>query len=411
MIDSMVTYNGRDIPTEDKVFAASGRAKAAIAEKGKDAVVNATLGALFDDNGELVVMKSVEKTLRSLDGKAFAEYAPIAGTPGFKKAILKAALGSYEPNSYTGVVATPGGTACISNAVANYSCPGDKVLTHSWHWGPYKSITENQGRSLEKFDMFDEDGNFNITDFDYRVKKLLRNQEHLLIMINTPANNPTGYSLSMDDWYGIKKTLDEVDMDKKVAFVADVAYIDFAGEEDETREFLKILDNLRANILPIIAYSASKTFTMYGFRCAAMICLAHSPEVAAEFERACSFFARATWSNSPRAPQMVIEKIYNNPELLEETNEERRIYRKMLLARGKAFDDAAAECGLKIVPFRAGFFVTIPYAEPEDLCAALGKKDIFPIPVGGGIRVSVASIPEDVCRKLPAIIKQTIDEM
>ena len=46
-----VKENGRTIPVADKVFALSGRAKAAIAEKGKDAVINATVGALLDDNG------------------------------------------------------------------------------------------------------------------------------------------------------------------------------------------------------------------------------------------------------------------------------------------------------------------------------------------------------------------------
>ena len=36
--------NGRTIPKADKVFAINGRAKAMIAEKGKDAVANATTG-------------------------------------------------------------------------------------------------------------------------------------------------------------------------------------------------------------------------------------------------------------------------------------------------------------------------------------------------------------------------------
>ena len=108
-------------------------------------------------------------------------------------------------------------------------------------------------RGLECFEMFDEEGCFNIADLDYKVKKLTRNQEHLVIILNTPANNPTGYTLTMDDWYAVKKTLDEVPLEKKIALVLDVAYIDDAGEPDEGREFYSVLDNLRAYILPIIA--------------------------------------------------------------------------------------------------------------------------------------------------------------
>ncbi len=410
-ITSMAAFNGRDIPERDRNFTAVGNAKAAIAKKGKEAVVNATVGALYDDDANLVVLDSVARTFRELSGTDFAEYAPIAGTPGFREAVRKAAFGSYEPKSYVGIVATPGGTGSISNAVDNYSCPGDRILTHNWYWGPYGNIASEQGKSLETFEMFDEEGRFNIADFEYKVSKLLRNQEHLVIILNTPASNPTGYSLSMDDWYGVKRVLDGVDLEKKVTLIIDAAYIDFAGEMDEVRAFLPVIDNLRGNILPVIAYSASKTFTMYGARCAAMLCLAHTPEVAAEFEKVCSFFARTAWSNSPRAPQTVIEKIYSDPELLKETDDERRHWRDMLLARGHAFENAAAECGLEIVPFRAGFFVTIPYKDPDALINALGKKDIFLIPVNGGVRVSVAAVAEDKCRMLPAVIKETIAEL
>ena len=410
-ITSMAAYNGRDIPAQDKNFAASGRAKAAIAARGRDSVVNATVGALYDDNGELVVLSTVAQELEALPAGARVEYAPIAGTPGFREAAKKAVFGSYEPKSFVRVVATPGGTGSVRNAVVNYSCPGDRILTHNWYWGPYKSIATELGRSVETFDMFDANGRFNAEDFGYKVSKLLRSQEHLVIILNTPANNPTGYSLSMDDWYGIKSVLDQADLAKKICLVVDAAYIDYAGEPDEVRGFLSVIDNLRANILPVVAWSASKTFTMYGARCGAMVCMAHSPAVADEFEKLCAFSARTAWSNSPRAPQTVIEKIYSDPELHAAVDAERAEWRERLLARGRAFEKAAAEAGLEIVPFRAGFFVTIPCKDPDRLCDALAEQDIYLIPVAGGARVSVAAVSEDVCGKLPAAIKATLDRL
>ena len=408
MITSMVAYNGRNIPKEDKVFAASGRAKAMIAERGKGAVINATIGSMLTDDGQLAVLKSVEKVIKELKPAEYSEYAPIAGTPGFKAAIKKAAFCDYEPKSFVSVVATPGGTGAIRNTISNYSCPGDKVLTHNWHWAPYNNIVGEMGRSLEKFDMFDEEGNFNTADFEYKVGKLLKNQEHLVIILNTPANNPTGYSMTLQDWYKVKAVLDKVPMEKRVALLVDVAYIDFAGEDKETREFLQVIDNLRANILPVVAYSASKAFFLYGFRCAAMICLAHNPAIAEEFERACTFSSRASWSNSPRAPQNAIEKIFADSELLDEVLAERKMYRDILMARGKAFDREAKRVGLNIVPFMAGFFVTIPCEDPDALCAALEEKGVFLVPIAGGARVSIASISEDECKRLPAIIKEVM---
>ena len=406
---SMVAYNGREIPKEDKVFAASGKALDAVSKYGPAEVINATVGALYDDEGQLLVLRSVDKVIRELEPKDYAAYAPIAGTPGFRKAILKAALGGFEPKSYVCAVGTPGGTAAIRNAIANYSCPGDRILTHSWHWAPYKSIAAEMFRGIEHFEMFDEEGRFNTEDFDYKVKKLTRNQEHLVIILNTPANNPTGYALTMDDWYAVKKTLDEVPLEKKIALVLDVAYIDFAGEPEEVRRFFGVVDNLRSNILPIIAYSASKTFTLYGGRCAAMICFAHSPEVAEEFEKVNSYSSRATWSNPPRAPQEVIERIYADESLLAEVEAERANAREMLLARGRAFEEEAAKCGLKTVPFSAGFFVTIPCADPDGLCEKRSEKNVFLIPFDGGVRVAIAASSEEKCRRLPALIKAAMD--
>lgn len=407
-IKSMAAYNGRNIPEEDKVFSASKRAKAMAKEKGKNAVINATIGSLLDDEGNLVVMKSIDKAMKSLSASEYAEYAPIAGIEGFKKAILKATFGTCDIKSFTRVVATPGGTGAIRNTVANYSCPGDKVLTHNWHWAPYKNIVEEMGRGLECFDLFNECGEFNVEDFAYKVRKLTRNQEHLVIIINTPANNPTGYSLSIQDWNEIKNVLDEVDKSKKIALLIDVAYIDFAGEETETRQFFSVADNLGANILPIVAYSASKTFSLYGFRCAAMICMAHNPEVADEFERVCTFSSRASWSNSPRAPQTIIQKIFEDEKLLDETKSERAKYREMLQKRGDAFSEESEKVGLEILPFKAGFFVTIPCSDPEELCVKLEQKGVFLIPISGGVRVSIASINECTCRRLPAIINEAL---
>lgn len=410
-IKSMAAYNGRTIPKEDKIFGISGRAKAAIDKYGKDEVINATIGTLLDDDGDLVVLDSVDQAMKSLTPAQYASYAPIAGIPAFKEAITKAALGNFRTNRYVGVVASPGGTGSLRNAVANYTCPGDKILTHDWHWTTYDTIAAEQGRSVETFQMFNDEGGFDLEDFEYKVKKLLRIQDRLLIILNTPANNPTGYSLSQEEWHKVVEILNESGEDKLVAVCADVAYIDFAGETDETRVFLPELEKLNSNVLPLLAYSASKTFTFYGCRCAVLMCLADSQEVRDEFERVVSFSSRNSWSNSPRGPQEVIAKIYSDPALLAKVDEERKNFRDMLLSRGRAFEAEAAKVGLEIVPFRGGFFTSVPCDDPDAVSRALEEKNIFVVPFAKGVRVSVASISEEKCRKVPAAIKEVLEAL
>ena len=213
----MAAQNGRNIPTEDKIFGISRRANEMINEKGPDAVVNATIGTLLDDDGDLMVLSSVDDTYMGLEPEEYAAYAPIGGTPAYKKAAIKAALGKYEPKGYVEAVATPGGTGSIRNTIANYSCPGDKVLTSDWHWAPYRTITSEIGRSIDTYQLFTEDGQFNIEAFSKKVHEILEIQDRLVIIINTPAHNPTGYALSNEDWQQVVDCLSYVAPENRIA--------------------------------------------------------------------------------------------------------------------------------------------------------------------------------------------------
>lgn len=408
---TMAAFNGREIPAEDRVFATVARAREAEATIGKEKVINATAGVLKDDDGNTVVLESVASAIKELDSSDYAEYAPIQGTPEFREAAERAAFGDYQPKSFVKAVATPGGTGAVRLAVENYSCPADRILTHNYYWAPYESMANELGRGFETFETFDENGGFNLTDFEYKVRKLTRNQEHLVIIMNTPAANPSGYSLSVDEWQGIKHVLDEVPQDKKIALVIDAAYMDYAGNPDEVRGFLPVIDNLRSNILPMIAYSASKTFTIYGFRAGALICMAHSPEVADEFEMLCSFAARNAWSNPSRPAMTTVARIMNDESLRKKTDEERAKWRSILEARTAAFDAEAARAGLSTLPHGTAFFVTVPCDDPDGLGEALEKKNVYLIRTKGGIRVTLASISEEKCRMLPAIIRETQKEI
>lgn len=406
----MAAQNGREVPLEDKIFGISRRANEMIEEKGPDAVINATIGTLLNDDGDLIVLSSVDDTFMGLEPEEYAAYAPIGGTPAYKKAAIKAALGKYEPKGHVEAIATPGGTGSIRNTVSNYSCYGDTILTADWFWSPYKTIATEIGRKVETFQLFTEDGQFNLEGFSKKVDDLLQLQDRLVLILNTPAHNPTGYALTNEDWQGVVDCLGNINADKRIALLVDAAYIDFAGDEDKYREFLPILETLSANVLPIIAYSMSKTFTLYGMRCGAMICLAPTADIAAEFKRVCEFSSRGSWSNCAKAGQSIITNIFADKELLRRVTEERKQIRDMLLKRGKAFEEEAKRVGLVMVPFDAGFFASIPCDNPDEISQKLEKEGIFLVPLAKGIRVSIASISEEKCRKIPEKIVEAMNK-
>ena len=97
----------------DKIFAASQKAKAAIAELGGDAVINSTLGECQDDDGKLMVLPTVEKMLRSMPVEEMCSYAPIGGIPGFNEAVQISLFGHVSERFHVESVPTPGGCGAL----------------------------------------------------------------------------------------------------------------------------------------------------------------------------------------------------------------------------------------------------------------------------------------------------------
>ena len=176
---------------------------------------------------------------------------------------MKAALKSFSPeNSHIRAVATPGGTGALRNVVSNYSCRGDKLITTDWHWAPYNTIADEQARSFVTFKLFDDERKFNAADLERVAKTVLEKQDQLIIFLNTPAQNPTGYSLTDGDWEKVVQLISGLPKEKKITLLLDTAYIDFAGDEDEYRGFLPYLERMPENVLTVLAFSMSKTFLL-----------------------------------------------------------------------------------------------------------------------------------------------------
>lgn len=74
----------------DPIFRIAGEAAKRTAELGPEAVINSTIGALMDDDGSLVTMKSVYETLKNLPNHLIANYSGLAGQPDFLENIIKA---------------------------------------------------------------------------------------------------------------------------------------------------------------------------------------------------------------------------------------------------------------------------------------------------------------------------------
>ncbi len=186
-------------PDKDVIFALN--AEATRRRQAGEAIVNATIGSLMHDDGSLAILTTVTQTLREVPAPKWAAYAPIPGTPEFNEAVIADAFHGHEAlRRCATAVATPGGTGALRHALMNYLSPGQKLLTPSYFWGPYQTLVDEHERALDTFNMFDAQGRLDAAALDSKLATLLDEQGRALLFLNDPCNNPTGYSMTRDEW-------------------------------------------------------------------------------------------------------------------------------------------------------------------------------------------------------------------
>lgn len=397
----------------DKIFGANGLAVKAVAQYGKEKVTNATIGALLDDNEQLVCLPTVEKVFRSVPMTEFINYAPISGLPDFLEAAADHVFGESRPEAYVKAIATAGGSGGLHHAIWNYSEINETVLTTDWYWGPYKVLCEEVLRKLDTFQLFDDKLKFNMAAFETKVTELLVKQNNLLVILNTPAHNPTGYTVTDGEWDGIINVLKAAAKNpaKKITVLVDIAYLDFSGERNACREFFTKFGQMPANLLFIMGFSMSKSYTMYGQRVGAMLGVTSDADVAKEFEDINQYSSRATWSNVNRGAMRMMAMICADKDLYAQVEQERAGYYQLIKRRADIFVQEAAAANMPMLPYHAGYFLSVPSTSPDAVCEKLHGENIFAVALGKGVRIAVCAVPTPKIYGMAGKLKQAIDSL
>ena len=387
-------------PSDDPIFALNREASARRARG--EAIVNATVGALLDDDGKLVVLPSSARAVREVSEEEWAAYAPIAGTPGFLAAVIDDLFaGSPELKASACAVATPGGSGALRHAIASYLEPGQKLLTTNYYWGPYLTLVDEADRKLETFEMFDAEGKLDTGALNRAVDRQLSEQGRVLLFLNDPCHNPTGYSMRTDEWRAVVAVLDRHASRGSVSLLVDMAY--FAYGSGEPRAFMQELLPLLGKAALLFAWSASKTFTHYGLRVGALVACEPDPTERARTEAALSYACRGTWSNCNRGGLAAITRLLVDEALASSCTRERDAVRAVLSARVSAFN-AAAKGRLAYPRYEGGFFVTVFFQDALERACRMKERGVFVVPVKGALRVALCSVAErDVPRLVDAL--------
>ncbi|MFT4710503.1 MAG: aromatic-amino-acid transaminase [Bacteroidia bacterium] len=385
-------------PGDDPIFTLHGEAMRRAA-KGED-ILNATLGALVEDDGTLAVMPSVHEALRNVSLHRASAYAPISGPPDFLQAVEHDVFLGHSLETKCVAVATPGGSGAIYTAVTNFLEPGQKALTSSYYWAPYDILTGLSNRGICTFNMFGADGNLDLVAFEESLYALLAEQGRALVILNSPCHNPTGYSFNDDEWRSVCDIMAKATDEGPVTLLIDFAYAKYAPEGDaDWRDHV-------ARILPkvptIVAWSASKAFAQYGARVGALIALHEDDVIRDRIANAMGFTCRGTWSNCNHMGMIAIAQVLRDDKLRSDWDKDRARLVELLDARVVEFNRLAAKHNLHYPRYEGGFFVAVFSDNPQVTIEHMQDAGVFIVPLQGAVRVGLCATPKS---KIPRLVE------
>ena len=402
-----INKNSKDKKLKNNILALAS--DAANAKKLDNSIINATSGILKNEAGVLYEFDCVAKAIKDLNVSEKFAYSNSEGTPAFTKAVLYSIFGKYLENvlknCFAEVVPSPGGTGALNLAFANYVNPGETVLLPNHMWENYLNMGKDTGFNTDTYRLFNGEGLFDIDGLNSKVDSLKKSQNRIMILINDPCENPTGFCMSDKDYDGLLN-IAKNNPDANFIYLMDVAYFDFYNvNPDIIRSRYAKFKNLPDNALALFVYSGSKSFGLYGLRIGALIGLSKDEKEIALFKDASAYTSRAKWSCASTLGINLIERLVLHDEYRFDYEEEVKFVCSMLENRSKAFLEAAKKVGLKTLPYEKGFFICVPCDDPVTVLNALHKDGVHLVSTKSCLRIALCAINKDEAYRLPALIK------
>lgn len=371
-------------------------------------IKNATIGMLYDEKGALADFKIVNDIIKSCDDEPTKIYGSINGGLKFSNSVKSWVFDNVNlERVHSHIVATPGATGALALAMRNYCDRGQEILVPSIRWSNYDSIAFQAGLKIREYNLFNSNDELDLDSLKHAIDVSCKKFGRAFVLMNDPCQNPTGYTLKIEEWKELITYLKEKSKNYPVILLDDIAYLNYSKDSyDEV--FNLMLDNLTNNFMVLITFSASKTLSIYGLRGGALIGLANSEENINDFRKSCEGTCRALWSCPSSTAVKVISDSFDLKETRDNIRKELDNYRDILLERAKLFLEEADTVGLMCYPYQSGFFILIPCENNKKISDRLISENIYIVPMCGGLRLSLSSITKKEVKGIARAIKKAM---
>jgi aromatic-amino-acid transaminase len=383
-----------------------------------DAIVSA-VGEVVDDQGVRAYLptfvEEAARIYRDSPDQAIA-YADIGGRSGYIEASTHYILPGEFADGYIARVAVAGLASAIYTTLQVTAKRAD-VFVPEPYWPHYPGMIEDLEGRYHDFPLLDARQTFNAEALASGLREVSP-EGTAAIILNTPCHNPTGYSLTREDWQRLKAVVwEHAERGKRICLVIDTAYVDYYWHRPQSiqQDIVMPLMPLHERVTLAIGWTISKTFLAYGQRLGTLLMIASSPQQAVDLQQKIYTATMATYSQCSTVPQLVIERLHADPHKLRQLQAEREPVQAMLARRNTAFESALAQTGLISLPGDGGFFRTVELpagVNALDVVRRLAEKRVAMVATSEQrLRIAICSVPEAKMLPMCERIHDTIGEI
>ena len=334
--------------------------------------VNATIG-IATDNKKALSLPTINEVIKEL---STAEYLPYSPTPGllkirelWKEKILKE--NSTINSKYLSFPMVTTGITQGIDIVANlFSEKDDALLLPNLFWQNYAQIfTIKLGNTIYKYSQFDENNNFNLTNFKDTLFSIKENK--ISIILNFP-NNPTGYTPSTEELKKLVNIIDEFakeNPNKNLIIISDDAYFGLFFEENHQTPTLNATYRLvnNNNCLVVKLDGITKEYYGWGLRVGFITYYVKDDKLRKTILEKTQGYLRSTTSSPSNLSQQISLRLLESNQAKQEKINNDKIIEDRYLALKESINNYNLSEVVTILPFNSGYFFTIKM--PQDINA------------------------------------------
>jgi aspartate/methionine/tyrosine aminotransferase len=334
-------------------------------------------------------------------GKSFS-YSPSSGDPELRQ-LWKESMIKKNPSIKTEIsdpIVTSGITHGIWLAAYLFAEKGVDMIMPDLYWENYKLIFENGfGARIRTFPMF-RDNKFNVEGLDNAIKE----SQRPIVLLNFP-NNPTGYTLTVEESAKVADVIGENAKTKPLAVICDDAYFGLVYKEGIDKEsiFSRLIE--KENVLAIKCDGATKENFAWGLRIGFITFGARNgtKELYEALEKKTIGAIRGSVSSSCTLSQSLVADCLKDSGYQAQKQEKYEMLKQRFEEMEKIIKEEKYRKYLEPLPFNSGYFMCMDLKgiDAEKLRKRLLQRyDTGIIAIEGRIRIAYSAIPKARVREL-----------